>query len=280
MGRKILMGCGALALLGVLGILAVGCLAVLGSDSSPGEGEAGSSSEEAFTSENYGDLVADPEGNSGASVDVVGQVFLNPEVSGDELAFQIYTDPENADGNTLVRADANEVEVSPDDFVRVKGTVLGSFSGENAFGGTVTAVEIEADSVELVDATQAMDPAQETIEVGQTRRDKGFSVTVDKVEFGEETTRVYVRAKNSTRDAASFYTYDARIVQGSRQVDAETQFAYELPEPQSDLSPGVETEGIVSFGPVEPSAPFRLRFKWYSDNYEVEAAPLVFEISP
>ena len=38
-------------------------------------------------------------------------------------------------------------------------------------------------------------------------------------------------------------------------------FGYETPEPQSDLSPGVETSGLLPFGQVDAAAPFRLRFE-------------------
>jgi hypothetical protein len=36
-------------------------------------------------------------------------------------------------------------------------------------------------------------------------------VTLQKVEFGEESTRAYVKIANKTGRGASFYTYDAKI---------------------------------------------------------------------
>lgn len=171
-------------------------------------------------------------------------------------------------------------DLKTDDYVRVKGTVEGTFEGENLFGGTATAPEVRAESVEVVDAT-ALDPARKTVEVGRPKEDNGFSVTVEKVEFGEETTRIYVKARNGTDQPASLFTYDARIVQGSRQIDAnEDAYEYSSLEPQSDLEPGVETEGILTFGPADPSAPLRIRLEWYSENYEINTEPVVFKVQP
>ncbi len=276
----VMLGLGGCVVLPALLIGLVGCLALLGSVGGDGGTSSGRGSGKTFTNENYADLVANPDGNHGASVDITGKVFQPPEVRGNEARFQIWADPKNSDWNTLVRTDADSARVRANDYVRVTGTVRGSFEGENPFGANISAVEVEADSVEEVDAAEALDPSQETIQVEQTRQDQGFSVTVDKVEFGEDTTRVYVTARNRTRDNANFFTHNARIIQGSRQVDPERSPQYDFPKPQSDLSPGTETEGVVAFGPVDPSRTFRIELNWSSRDYRVRAQPLVFEVSP
>jgi hypothetical protein len=163
--------------------------------------------------------------------------------------------------------------------VRVKGAVEGTFEGENAFDGTLSAPELRAESVEVVDAT-ALDPARKTVEVGQATENNGFSVAVEKVEFGEDTTRVCIMARNGTDWPASLFVYDARIVQGSRQIDPTDAYEYASLEPQSDLEPGVETTGVLTFGPADPSTPLNFRLEWYSENYDITPEPLVFTIQP
>ncbi len=71
-----------------------------------------------------------------------------------------------------------------------------------------------------------------------------------------------------------------RIQQGSRQVDYLDAFAYYEEEPQSDLRPGVETEGVLAFGQVNPGQPFTIVLPWTSNNYNVNSRPVVFEINP
>jgi hypothetical protein len=92
--------------------------------------------------------------------------------------------------------------------------------------------------------------------------------------------RVYVAAYNGTGTGASFSDYEAKILQGSRQFDQETTFDYEVEAPQSDLNAGVRTDGVITFGKVDPSQPLQVRFEWYSDNYDVTPKAIVFQVAP
>ena len=183
---KVLLGCAGL--LGLL-VLFVGCLALLpASDGgggaeqggpgggSNGESEAGggdaasgsddqgaaedqyASSIDTFTRANYGILAADPDEHAGADVDVIGQLLDNPESNGDEVAFQVWADPNKVDWSTIVHADEGALGLRTDNYVHVRGQVLGEMEGENAFGGTVTAVEVDAHEVERVEGVDAIDP--------------------------------------------------------------------------------------------------------------------------
>lgn len=95
---------------------------------------------------------------------MAGKLLGAPESSGGETAFQMFADPANSEWSTIVHYDGN-VDLNPDEYVRVTGSVLGSFEGENAFGASLTATEVQADLVEVVDAGEALDPAQKTIQV-------------------------------------------------------------------------------------------------------------------
>lgn len=287
------IGCGGLLVLGVLFIVLLVVLAPTDT-AGPTRGEDGEqasqqeeqgrqseTSDKVFNTENYGQLFSDPDAYTGAEVNVTGQLFGPPENDGGELAFQMFVDPENAEWNTVVYSGSGDLGLKADDYVRVEGSVLGSLAGENAFGGSIDAPTVEAEEVTVIDAAEAIDPAQKTVEVGQTVTDQGFSITLNRVEFGENTTRAYVSAQNGTNTAASFYTYDAKILQGSSQVDiAEDLYVYDLTEPQSDLAPGIQTEGVVVFGKVNSSQPFNIQFEWFSENFDVSPNPLVFEVVP
>jgi hypothetical protein len=137
-------------------------------------------------------------------VDVTGQLLDSPESQGNTAAFQMFVDPVNSELNTLVRAEASSLVLGlrSDEYVRVHGTVAGEFEGENAFGGTVTAVGVDADEVERVDAVEAIDPTQETVEVGQTRSSEGFSITLQRLEFGRKHTRAFVVVRNDGQKGA------------------------------------------------------------------------------
>jgi hypothetical protein len=50
-----------------------------------------------------------------------------------------------------------------DDYVHVAGTVAGQMEGENMMRGTVTAVMVEADEVDVVSGVEAVDPTPEDL---------------------------------------------------------------------------------------------------------------------
>jgi hypothetical protein len=293
---KLFVGCAGLL---VLGVLFVGCLAVLGSgggDETAGSGSGGGgnsgqdperepeeaeSSGGAFTRENYPELISDPEAHEGAKVDITGRVFTTPEIVEGDTGFQIFADPKNGEWNTAVLTEKDDaIELEVDDYVHVVGTVAGSMEGANAFGGGVSAVLVEADKLSTISGAEAVDPAEKTVEVGRTLSDQGFGITLEKIEFGEDTTRAYVTVHNGTGTGASFNDYETTILQGSRQFDFEYTYDYEVKEPQSQLRPGVRTDGVLTFGKIEPSQPMEVRFEWYSDNYDVTTRPIVFRVEP
>lgn len=57
----------------------------------------------------------------------------------------MFVNIENVDWNTIVYTD--QTDLNMDDYVRVRGEMLGSFEGENAFGGAITAPAIQASEV-------------------------------------------------------------------------------------------------------------------------------------
>lgn len=261
-------------------VFSAACAGGQGAPAGEGEGERPEEpgSGESFTGDEYGEVVSDPDAHVGARVNIVGRLLESPETRDGETAFQMFADPENSDWNTVVVTDEN-VPLEADDYARVHGEVVGSVEGENAFGATLTLPQVEASSVTPVDAVEALDPAKATLDEGGTITDPaGFSVTLEKMEFGERTTRVYLKARNDTGYPASFYSFNSRIIQGSRQIEPDDTMSYEfgLEEPQSDISPGVETEGVVVYGPVDPNQPFEVRFEWSSENYEITPGEIVF----
>ncbi len=229
-------------------VLLVGLAAVLGGGGSGGSsGSAGAGSGpgtgETFTRENYGRLIANPDEHEGATVDVTGQLLDNPESQGDVVAFQMWADPVKVDWYTIVRTDERALGLRSDSYVHVRGTVLGSFEGENAFGGAVSAVEVEAEEVERVEPVDAIDPTIKTLEVGQTQSAEGFSMTLQRLEFGPRHTRAYVTARNDGDKAARLDLYRSRITQGSDRSGQTDPFEYNLPKPQRRPATGRADRG-------------------------------------
>lgn len=130
----------------VIAVLAIVILAMLFGSSEPSPEVAART----FTDSDYAELATDPAAFEGASVNVEGELLGSPEVRSGETSFQIYADEENFEWNTIVHTDSAPIGLGSNDLVRVRGKVAGAFEGENAFGATITAVEVDADSVEVI----------------------------------------------------------------------------------------------------------------------------------
>lgn len=230
-----------------------------------------------FDASNYSTLATNPKAHKGARIDVVGRVLGAAEQDDDGTYFQMFADPKNYEWNTIV-AYPGAISIAADDYVRVTGTVKGEFKGQNAFGGDIIAVQVLADSVEVVDATAAGAPPTKTATVGTSSDQHGLTVAVDKIEFTPDDTRVYVTVTNATNEKASFYSFNAKAVQGSTQFDADGFTDY--PEVQSELLPGVSSSGVVVFDRMDESQALKLVFEARSDDWNLDFTPYNFTIEP
>lgn len=265
-----------LLLIGIIGSVSSGA------DSNSSSGKISSSSvtsEPPLTDSEIDQLYTDPEKFKGRTVTLVGQVLFTPEKDEDGIYFQMYADPENYERNTVVSYQGTDISIDSDNYVRITGTVHGKLDGENAFGSSVSAPIIFADSVEILSYMDAIVPTIKSVEpTDATQEQYGYSVTVTKVEFAEKETRVYLTVQNNGSSNFSLYSFNAKIIQNGKQYEEELNFLADYPEVQSDLSPGVTTEGIIAFPAIE-QADFTLAFDAYSDNWEEQFDLYSFDIS-
>jgi hypothetical protein len=91
---------------------------------------------------------------------------------------------------------------------------------------------------------------------------------VQKVEFAEDETRVFLAVKNGSSAQFNFYGSSGKAVQGGRQYES-TYSGTDYPELSSDLVPGVFTSGVVVFPKMRPNAGLDLYFEGSSENYAV-----------
>jgi hypothetical protein len=224
-------------------------------------------------------MYSDPDAFKGRAVTLTGVVFAQVERDDDAVYFQMNQDVENYDNNTVVAYQDPGFELSDGDYVRVTGVVKGTFEGENAFGGTVTAPKIIAEKCEVVDYKEAVVPTLKEITVNQTLDQYGYLVTVEKVELAAKETRVYVNVANNGGSNFSLYGFNCNLLQGSSQYDYQTNYSGDYPEIQTDLIPGMQTSGVICFPAIDPAVPFTLLLDASSDNYfDEDVQPYQFDI--
>ena len=223
-------------------------------------------------------LYTDPGAFQGRRVTLTGRVFQSPEKDGNVMYFQIFTDIENSDRNTIIAYQSDESLVAVDDYVRVTGVVQGEDKGYNVFGGMISAPRILADSIEVISYIDAAAPTIKAVEPdGITQDQYGYSITVNKVEFAEQETRIYVTIQNNGSSAFSVYSFNTKIVQNGKQYEEEMNFNADYPEIQTDLQPGVSTEGVIVFPAIDQSD-FQIIFEGYSENWDESIESYTFDI--
>lgn len=216
---------------------------------------------------------------AGKNIKLTGQVFNVSYYEDGSFELQMYRDVENADQNTIIVYYGNNVRVKEDDFIKVDGCVIMDYEYENAFGGKISAPAIIAYDVEKVSYIDAVRPTIKEIIVNQTINQKGCKVTVEKVEIAEKETRVYVTVKNSSKYNFNFWEYEAKITQGSKQYEYDSNYDADYEEVQSELLPGIESTGILTFPAINKDKNFKVVLEGNSDNYNWDIKPYTYTIN-
>lgn len=225
-------------------------------------------------------MYSNPKQFKDYEVELTGIVFNEPEADEDGVYFQMFADPINSEKNTLVGLVDTDLKVKTDDYVKLTGIVKDEFEGENAFGGVVKAPVIEATKFEVVDYVTAVAPANRTIEIKEEINQHGYHMELQKVELADEETRVYLKISNQSDATIDFYSFNAKLIAGNKQLEEDMPYLETgLPEIQSEILPGVETEGVIIFPAIDESEK-KLTFhaEGSSENYELDYKPFTFEI--
>lgn len=225
-----------------------------------------------ITADEIDELYTSPDNFVGRTFEFTGSV-LDVEKDGSDLYIQVYYDILNYEKNTIVVYPEADVSLKVDDFVKVKGTVDGTFSGENYLGGDIEAPQVTAKKVKKIEAMEAF-PATKTVEVNQTVEKGDYVATVSKVDFTNSETRIYVKVENNSSDVFDNYPDQGVIVQNGKQYEAEWNEYY--PEPSCELRAGASSESVIAFKLVD-EAPFEFSFTGY-DEYTYDELEFVFNI--
>ena len=221
-----------------------------------------------------GQLYSNVDDFVGERYDFIGQVF-NIEVDEDgDTILQVWQDIVNSENNTIVVI-SGSADVEYDDYISVSGLISGEYEGTNLFGGTVYAPVVSARSYDIVDYITAVAPTKHTIAVEDTINQHDLEVTLNKIEFADLETRVYITIYNGTSEEANFYSFNSYLIQGKTQFEEEWNWEYE--DIPSDIQPGVEVSGIIVFPPMNPGdGPITAQIDAYYWDWDVDFELYVF----
>lgn len=242
----------------LLGIMTVFTFAACGGE------EAGDADASPITDDEIAELYTSPDNFAGRTFEFTGLV-LDVEKDGADLYIQVYYDILNYDKNTIVIYPDADVSLKADDFVKVKGIVDGTFSGENYLGGDIEAPQITASKVKKIEAMEAF-PAIKSVDVDKTVEKGDYAATVSKVDFTKDETRIYIKVENNGTSTFDNYPDMGVVVQNGKQYDSEWNEYY--PEPSTELRAGASSESVIAFKKID-EAPFEFSFTGYDeDSYD------------
>ena len=229
------------------------------------------------------ELFTNPDSFKGKYVVLTGQIFVEPEKSEGTTALQAWHDPQNAQNNFIVHYSGSDT-FSMNNYIKVDGRIEGTFEGENMMGGIVTAPLIKADTIEVMSYIEAVTPTvKEITPENAISEQNGISLKVDKIEFAENETRIYMTETNSSADKFSMSTYSMKIIQNGQQIEQDmasiSSFEGDYAELASDILPNASSSGIIVFPVIDSSASFQIYAEGFSDNYELEFAPFTIDIA-
>lgn len=199
--------------------------------------------------EEYSKLFSNPDAYKNRTIDIYGQVF-NILGSDSGTVFQMYTDKEH--NNFVIVVDPQQRTVNVDDYVLVKGVIDGAYNGENRMGASLSCPRITASYVDPSSYVEAFSPTLKSVEPsGAKWSEDGLSLKIERVEFAEDETRVFVKLKNNSSESASLYT--CVLLQGEKQYDKTYNFEGNYDELQDSLKAGAADTGVITFPAIEES---------------------------
>lgn len=275
MKKKIVTTMGAFAL--ILSLAFTGCSG--NSDAEPKKEE-----KEYLSESDIANLFSDPDNYKGKYVKLSGKIFNGPDTAENYVAYQAWHDIQNSTNDFVFGMENPEEDFNVDDYVIVDGKITGTFEGENAFGTTIECPQIDAISIEKQSYMEAVVPTiKELTPENAISEQNGISLKVDKVEFAEQETRVYLTESNASTDTFGFNVYDIKITQNGQQIsqDASSSSRYEgeYSELPYEILPNASSSGVLVFPAIDSSASFQIYADGYSDNWELTFAPFIIDVS-
>lgn len=227
----------------------------------------------------YDIVASDPEKFIGQVIQWGGRVFVEPEIDNEGVYLQIFSSDNDKSFITAYLDKSFAIEI--DDYVVVTGIVVGEFDGTNAFGASLSSPLIKAGLIEKTTRAQALSPAKHIVNVGSTKSQNGFVVTLDRIEFADKETRFYLSLKNQSNDKVTFYTaFGAKAVQGSTQYEASYEYNNDE-ELVSELLPQITDSGCIIFDAMDYDLKQVKLYldKPYSDDWGKDWDEVVFDIT-
>ena len=214
----------------------------------------------------------------GYHINIKGEVFQVIGDNGNVKGVQIWLDPDTCEQNLMIYYNT-DIKLKQGDYIICTGYIDSISKYDNAYGAKLSVPLVYSSDLRKATYIEVMAPTTATITPENLKQEKyGYSILIDKVEFSEKETRVYVTATNSGKSEFYVDADSAVIVQNGKQYEAETNFEANYEEIPYSLVKGVKSSGIIVFPTIKPND-FDLTIEVRSDDYDEKLEKFVFKVS-
>lgn len=250
------------------------------------DGSQGAAQEEAEPEyvDNIKAVASDPDAYAGKYIKFSGVASVADETD-DSYGLQVYLDT-NYNDSVLVEVPKDLISdsISTDDYVAIDAKIEGAYDGQTVMGVDATWAHLTAVGIEKTTYMDAFVPTVKELAPNVSAEQNGFSVSVDKIEYADTETRVYLTATNNSEYTTSYGVYSIRLIQDGQQIeqDSASSSAYmgDYPELSYDVSAGASTSGVVVFPAIDQTKDFQVIVPdTYSDNYELEFSDFTLDVT-
>lgn len=192
-------------------------------------------------------------------------------------AYSTYTDPDNYEDDLIVVLPKSLGEPESE-YNIYTGTIMSDDEFADLIGIPTSNMIVMVTSIEPSSYIDVVSPTIKEVVVGETQEQYGYAVTLDKIEFSNIETRVYLTVENNGANEFTLYDFNCIITQGNTQFETQSNYSANYDEIPSDLRPGMVSSGIITF-PVIEQADFDFFIDARSDDYSERLDEYSFNIT-
>ena len=201
---------------------------------------------EPLTNADWPSVRSDPELIQGRRVDLRARVYAGPEEHPAGDLFLAWVDFDNDQLSIAFVVPAAPAELTRDAFVQAFGVVDGSLTRSNSAGEEIVHPVVRVQRV-LVTDRRGIRPTRTLLRVGQALEQRGVRVTLDRIEFADEETRVFMTVENQRAEVVSAFPTSLSIEQRQLDHPAIISVGPGVEPPRGRVEPGTTEHGAFRF---------------------------------
>lgn len=214
----------------------------------------------------------------GHHVSIKGIVFQVLGNSKNTKDVHVWLAPENSEKNVIIQYDSN-VEINAGDYIICEGYIKSVSKFKNDFDTEIITPIIRSSDIKKITYMEAMRPTLKTVELSNAEKEQyKYKITVSKVEFAAEETRLYITVTNNGSSDFTVYEDNATIVQNGKQYDIQYNRDADYEEISHEIVKGAKSSGVITF-PAIQQKDFKFIIEGYTPVYEEDLEEYIFNIS-